>query len=78
MNLICKNSMSSTETPLKTHEEITEALRKILVSNDVKEGTKKARTIECSFIQGMCVAEPRYAKNAYLVISLMSGRSILN
>lgn len=68
----------SVESPVKTHEEIAEAIRKILVANDVKPESKRARTIECAFIQGMIVADSRYAKNAYLAICLMSGRSILD
>lgn len=68
----------ATEAPVKSHEEIAEAIRKVLSSNDIKVGSKKARTIECSFIQGMMVADSRYAQNAYLVICLMSGRSLLN
>ena len=70
--------MTDTETPIKTHEEIADAVRKILSSNDIKVGSKKARTIECSFLQGMMVADPRYAKNPYIVICLMSGRSLLD
>ena len=70
--------MTAAETPLKTNKEIEEALRKILSSNDIKIGSKKARTIECSFIQGMMIADARYAKNNHLVICLMSGRSIID
>jgi len=35
---------------LKTNDEIIDAIKYILKSNDVKIGTKRARTIECSFI----------------------------
>ncbi len=64
-------------TDLKTVDEVAACIRKILHSNDVKEGTKRARTIECAFIQGMMTADPRYVNNAYLALCLISGRSIL-
>ena len=63
---------------LKTNEEIAKALKKVLTANNYKVGTKIARTVECSFIQGMMVANPEYARNAYLCICLHSGRSILD
>lgn len=66
------------EKPTLSHDEIAAAVKKILSSNDIKVGSKTARTVECSFIQGMMVADPRYAQNAYLVICLMAGRSILD
>ena len=62
---------------IKTIPEIAECIRTILKANDVKEGSKRARTIECSFIQGMMCAQQEYANNAYLVITLLSNRSIL-
>lgn len=68
----------STEAPLKTVDEICGAIKEILKNNDVKRGTKRARTIECSFIQGMMWSDTRYMQNAYLAICLCSGRSILD
>lgn len=64
--------------PILTLPEIEASVRKILEANDIKPGTKKARTIECSFIQGMMVADTRYAKHTYLVICLLTGRSVLD
>jgi hypothetical protein len=65
------------ETPLKTNEEICEAVRTILKNNDVNRGTKRARTIEASFLQGLMYANIKYY-NAYLGMCLHSGRSILD
>lgn len=65
-------------TPLRTLDEIASDIRTILDTNDVKVGSKKARTIECSFLQGMMCADIRYHKNAYLLLCLLAGRSILD
>jgi hypothetical protein len=59
-------------------EQIQEDLLKILKSNGVKMHTKRARTIECSFLQGMMVADKRYMEYPYLVLCLLSGRSVLD
>ena len=63
---------------LKTVPEIAADIRSILKATNVNEGTKQARTIERSFIQGMMSADSAYSDNAYLAITLMSGRSILD
>lgn len=72
------NTTETEPTPFLTIPEIAEAVKKILDSNAIKVGSKKARTVECSFLQGMMVADARYAKHAYLVICLMTGRSVLD
>ena len=72
-------SNTATEpTPLLTISEIAASVKKVLDSNEIKVGSKKARTVECSFLQGMMVADARYAKHAYLVICLMTGCSVLD
>lgn len=65
-------------TTMKTIEELQASLQKILDINGYKKGSKIARTAECAFIQGLMIADERYAKNNYLVICLMAGRSILD
>lgn len=77
-NLITEEQSTKPPEVLKTNEEIIDAIKYILKNNGVKIGTKRARTIECSFIQGMMVADNRYARNAFLAICLMSGRSIID
>lgn len=77
-NFITEKQSTKPPETVKTNDEIIEAVKYVLKSNDVKIGTKRARTIECSFIQGMMVADNRYARNAFLTICLMSGRSIID
>jgi len=77
-NLITEEQSTKPPEIVKTNDEIIDAIKYILKSNDVKIGTKRARTIECAFIQGMMVADNRYARNAFLTICLMSGRSIID
>jgi hypothetical protein len=73
------NSHSGSEPPeLLSGEEICAGLRQILESNGYKEGSKHARTAEYSFLQGMMFANPGYSKQAYIVLCLVSGRSILS
>ena len=64
---------------IKTYQEIKDALVQVLDSNDVKPGTKLARSIECSFLQGMMFTEPRFVNERPLLpICLLSGRSLLD
>jgi hypothetical protein len=65
-------------TEMLSVEEIAKRINHVLKVNDVKKGSKKARTIECSFIQGMIVADPKYSRNTYLTLCLLAGRSILD
>ena len=74
-----RKSMTDTKAPIKTIAEIAEAIREIISVNDVKLNSKKARIIECAFIQGMMFSDDRYyVDSPYLTICLMSGRSILD
>jgi hypothetical protein len=63
---------------IKTNKEIATDLKKILDTNGYKIGSKTARTVECSFLQGLICGNPEYSKNTYLVVCLMAGRSILD
>jgi hypothetical protein len=72
------NSNDPEPSKPRTNEEIFKALREILKTNGFKPGSKQARIAECSFIQGMMHADPKYASHAWLVLCLMSGRSILS
>ena len=63
---------------LLTNAQLGEKLLTLLINNDIKEGSKKALLLEYGFLQGLFVANPEYAKHAYLVICMSCGRSILD
>ena len=66
------------ESPMVSREEIKESFEKIVANNGYKKGTKMFRTAECSFLQGVMVADKRHAEHPYFVMCIMSGRSILD
>ena len=67
------------EKEIKSKEEIIDMLTSILENNNIKIGTKKARELECRFLQGVMFADSRYLTNMpILTINIMSGRSILD
>jgi len=62
-----------------TNKDLSQAVRTILGNNSVKIGSKLARSIECSFLQGYIYARPEYIQsNPFLLICLESGRSLLD
>ena len=73
--------MSDTKTeerPMVSREEIKESFEKIVANNGYKKGTKMFKTAECSFLQGVMVADSRQLENAYFAMCIISGRSILD
>lgn len=61
---------------MKTHQEITDRLRKTLENSAFKPRSKSARIAESSMLMGMMFADESY-QNAYLQVLLISGKSIL-
>lgn len=75
----CNGKDTFTIITMKTYIEIKTALLAILEANNVKVRTKQARTIECSFIQGLLLAVPQaIAGMPLLSICLMCDRSVLD
>ena len=66
------------ESEMVSIEKIKESLEKIVASNEYKKGTKMFKTCECSFLQGVMIADPRQMENSYFIMCIMSGRSILD
>jgi len=66
------------ESPMVSREEIKECFEKIVASNGYKKGTKMFKTCECSFLQGVMIADPRQMEHPYFIMCIMSGRSILD
>lgn len=60
-----------------SNQQLQDALRAILIANNIKEGTAKARTMEFGFLHGVRAADPRQWKNAFVTICMLTSRSIL-
>ena len=66
------------QRPMISIEEVKESFEKIVANNGYKKGTKEFRTAECSFLQGVMVADNRHAEHPYFVMCIIAGRSILD
>ena len=66
------------QRPMISIEKVKESFEMIVANNGYKKGTKEFRTAECSFLQGVMVADNRQTENAYFAMCILSGRSILD
>ena len=63
--------------PTTLNERLANRLRKMLINCQVKQGSQKAKLIECGFMQGF-LASWEDAPLPWLLICLISGRSVLD
>jgi hypothetical protein len=78
--MVTDNTTTTTDKTPTNGEQIQpliDGLKKVMEVNGYKPDTKAAATCELAFLQGACVANPKLTNNPLLVISMMSGRSIL-
>jgi len=62
----------------RTEEEIKDKIVRILNNSGIKKGSKQAALLEQAFLFGFMFANEEENTTAYLQISIMSGRSILD
>jgi|TARA_R110000824_G_scaffold57097_2_gene155596 hypothetical protein len=72
------NDTKTEEREMVSREEIKKSFEQIVKTNRYKKGTEMFKTAECSFLQGVMVADSRQLENPYFAILIISGRSILD
>jgi hypothetical protein len=62
----------------RTEQEIKDKIAKLITNSGIKRGSKQAAILEQGFLFGFMFANEEENATAYLQITILSGRSILD